>query len=210
MTKRTKIKSSKALNKRKKHLGFGFIFGAICVAAFVLYLGYNNFKTNSISSFEECVEAGNPVMESYPRQCSTNGKMYIESLDEDNTSMLLQIDKSENGKYLYIERGNYIINSIDEWEEIFGEMDINPNVDFSKKTVLAVVMGQKPTGGYSVVLRQIEVSKDSIQFLVEEQIPGPNCFVTQMITNPYQIIAIEKTNKEIKFVGNTVTNSCLE
>ena len=36
----------------------------------------------SIDSFEECVAAGNPVMESYPRQCRTSdGKHFVEVLE---------------------------------------------------------------------------------------------------------------------------------
>ncbi len=36
---------------------------------------------NEIKSFEECVSAGNPVMESYPRQCRTvNGQTFVEEI----------------------------------------------------------------------------------------------------------------------------------
>ena len=36
---------------------------------------------SSIDSFEDCVAAGNPVMESYPRQCRTSdGKHFVESI----------------------------------------------------------------------------------------------------------------------------------
>jgi len=38
----------------------------------------------SINSFEECVAAGNPVMESYPRQCSANGRNFIEIVANDS------------------------------------------------------------------------------------------------------------------------------
>lgn len=31
-----------------------------------------------ITNFEECVKAGNPVMESYPRQCAADGKTFTE------------------------------------------------------------------------------------------------------------------------------------
>lgn len=31
-----------------------------------------------VTSFEECVAAGNPVMESYPRQCRANGTLFVE------------------------------------------------------------------------------------------------------------------------------------
>jgi len=35
----------------------------------------------AISSFEECVEAGYPVMESYPRQCRTpDGRTFVEEI----------------------------------------------------------------------------------------------------------------------------------
>lgn len=35
-----------------------------------------------INSFEECVSAGNPIMESHPRQCRTiDGKHFVEKID---------------------------------------------------------------------------------------------------------------------------------
>lgn len=38
---------------------------------------------NEINNFYECVNAGNPVMESYPRQCNSNGKTFVE--DNENS-----------------------------------------------------------------------------------------------------------------------------
>lgn len=35
-----------------------------------------------VTNFEECVAAGNPVMESYPRQCRSNGMLFVESILE--------------------------------------------------------------------------------------------------------------------------------
>lgn len=39
------------------------------------------YKASQVNSFEECVEAGNPVMESYPRQCQAGDKLFIEDVD---------------------------------------------------------------------------------------------------------------------------------
>ncbi len=36
----------------------------------------------TVTNFEECAAAGNPVMESYPRQCSHEGELFIEEIDE--------------------------------------------------------------------------------------------------------------------------------
>ncbi|MFH1426293.1 MAG: hypothetical protein ABIG66_02560 [Candidatus Kerfeldbacteria bacterium] len=43
----------------------------------------NNANVNEavITNFDECVAAGNPVMESYPRQCAVNGETFTEVLD---------------------------------------------------------------------------------------------------------------------------------
>lgn len=38
--------------------------------------------TQDITSFEECVEAGNPVMESYPRQCRAGGETFVEEIEQ--------------------------------------------------------------------------------------------------------------------------------
>ncbi len=39
-----------------------------------------------ITNFEECVKAGNPVMESYPRQCRlSDGTNFVEELDKSVT-----------------------------------------------------------------------------------------------------------------------------
>ena len=40
-----------------------------------------NWKVSyDINNFEECVAAGNPVMETYPRQCSADGKSFTEDI----------------------------------------------------------------------------------------------------------------------------------
>ncbi len=61
----------------------------IVLIALVLGLGYAIFSDRvaqapsgeAITSFEDCIAAGNPVMESYPRQCRTpDGKNFVEDI----------------------------------------------------------------------------------------------------------------------------------
>ncbi|MFZ3073899.1 MAG: Gmad2 immunoglobulin-like domain-containing protein [Minisyncoccales bacterium] len=51
-------------------------------------------KTAAIASFEECVAAGNMIMESYPRQCGTpDGKHFAENIGNANElSDLIVVD----------------------------------------------------------------------------------------------------------------------
>ncbi len=61
---------------------------SIGVLLFVFVVGYvAGSKTaeapteRTVNSFEECVSAGNPVMESYPRQCRHEGELFVEIID---------------------------------------------------------------------------------------------------------------------------------
>jgi len=39
-------------------------------------------QNSQINSFKQCIAAGNPAMESYPRQCKTvDGKHFVEQID---------------------------------------------------------------------------------------------------------------------------------
>lgn len=76
------------------------IIVAIATAA---YLTYRNQEEPveeptpepvTINSFEECVDAGNPVMESYPRQCRAGGRTFVEEIPEpeEDLSDLIVVD----------------------------------------------------------------------------------------------------------------------
>jgi len=58
------------------------ILGIIVIVAVVLvYAAVNKEPQKVATSFEECVAEGNPVMESYPRQCiSKNGDHFTENV----------------------------------------------------------------------------------------------------------------------------------
>ncbi len=70
---------------RNNQAGFGggaivFILVILSLTGFTYYRvqqADENIDTySSVDSFEECVAAGNPVMESYPEQCAANGTTY--------------------------------------------------------------------------------------------------------------------------------------
>ena len=59
------------------------------------HLGECQTMMQSVDSFEECAAAGNPVMESHPRQCRTDdGKHFVEEIStyEDERTVILYID----------------------------------------------------------------------------------------------------------------------
>ncbi len=88
----------------KNQRGFIHIAVLITIALIVVVLvgvafwydsegGLANSETVSvISSFDDCVSAGYPVMESYPRQCAVNGVTYVDTITNQN----LNIDTNQN------------------------------------------------------------------------------------------------------------------
>ncbi|MDQ3123287.1 MAG: hypothetical protein M3Q14_01230 [bacterium] len=63
----------------KREVIFIFILALFITAAGVFTWRLNDKKqeqANAIDSFEECIAAGNPVMESYPEQCTAGGRTF--------------------------------------------------------------------------------------------------------------------------------------
>ncbi len=63
-----------------------FVFLIIGVGIYLLYLGLEDTEIipddGKITNFEQCAAAGNPVMESYPRQCRADGQTFVEEIDD--------------------------------------------------------------------------------------------------------------------------------
>lgn len=68
-----------------KIIGLLIIAGALAIFAMVLYDVAPRLPgtvPSEVTNFEECVAAGNAVMESYPRQCrSADGALFVEEVE---------------------------------------------------------------------------------------------------------------------------------
>ena len=150
-----------------------------------------------INSFEECVSAGYDIMESYPRRCRIpDGDIFVERMQGKGIEIIKRLSPLPRGDRIsddFYDRG-FLIQSEEEWAEVFsGES----GVDFNKYSVLAEFVGQRNTGGYSVEILEVTESDNSINLFVKEMIPGENCMVTQVISYPFDVIVIPKTDKTL-------------
>ncbi len=72
----------------------------LVIIGLFLIFGYS-YNKKVINNFEDCVKAGNPVMESYPRQCKADEKTFVEIINDrklENVAELFRekaIEKSE-------------------------------------------------------------------------------------------------------------------
>lgn len=56
----------------------------LVIAGLTIFYPTEKVTTIAITNFEECVAAGFPVMESYPRQCNVNGQTFVENLSNND------------------------------------------------------------------------------------------------------------------------------
>lgn len=101
------------------------------------------------------------------------------------------------------------------WASLHGERGpTRPDVDFSEHMVLAVVLGERPTGGYQAEIASItrNTNPTLVRAFVTEIVPGADCAVTQATTVPYHIVRVDAVDldpDQIVFPDNgTQTRSC--
>ena len=62
-----------------------FVLVAVVFVLFALVRVIVYGPTDTVSSFTECVEAGNPIVESYPAQCRTpSGKVFVKDIGNEH------------------------------------------------------------------------------------------------------------------------------
>lgn len=69
--------------KKKKFLVI--ISFVVLVVLVLLFVMFGEGPSEDINTFEECVDAGYPTVETYPEQCfASDGRIFVQEVDEDN------------------------------------------------------------------------------------------------------------------------------
>ncbi len=131
--------------------------------------------------------------------CPDNNKQNM----QDDYSFVSLYQGRMNGEN-NIEKQNKVINSDEEWNSILSKLNISKEtitaIDFSKSTILLLIDSVKNTGGYAVGVDSVKVEKNKMEVVVKYSGPKPTDMVTMAIEQPFHVIKINKTNKEIVFV----------
>ena len=89
------------------------------------------------------------------------------------------------------------------WAELFKNYSRQapiPIVDFTKNSVIVVTMGEQNSGGHSIKISSVSETDKAIIVNIEESKPGSTCITTSVMTYPFQLIEIPKSDK--KFIFN--------
>jgi len=97
------------------------------------------------------------------------------------------------------------------WSELQGPVvpapDL-PDVDFATSEVLVLAMGQRSSGGYSIDVREVRYTYDTVYTSVLQTSPGPACVTTLALTRPAIALRIPRVADDVAFVEETAELDC--
>ncbi|RWX01457.1 protease complex subunit PrcB family protein [Flavobacterium cerinum] len=90
-----------------------------------------------------------------------------------------------------------IIKTQAELDKLYKELGWSsvPKIDFIQNNVVALFMGEKSTGGYSIGVRKVSVVDGTV--VVNVLKTSPEGMATMAITAPYCIVAVPKSDKTV-------------
>ena len=90
-----------------------------------------------------------------------------------------------------------VIDSKEELDRLYEELNFGsaPQVDFDTYNVVALFMGQKSSGGYSIGIESVKFEGNTATVKIKTTQPKPGENVTMALTQPYCIATVTKTDK---------------
>lgn len=83
-----------------------------------------------------------------------------------------------------------------------------PNVDFDREMIVLVALGERSTGGYSILVDSAGTNADGVTVWVGTSSPGAHCVTTQAFTQPVDIARISRIDAPVRFVSTSKVSDC--
>ncbi|MFV1951057.1 MAG: protease complex subunit PrcB family protein [Nitrospinota bacterium] len=106
----------------------------------------------------------------------------------------------------YTEPLKLVIKTEEQWKEVwtkvhalqFPEPEL-PKIDFEKDMIIAVFMGERRSGGFSIEIKNIVKTDKEVVVEVEERRPDPGSIVTMALTRPYHMLVVKTSSLPLRF-----------
>ena len=100
---------------------------------------------------------------------------------------------------------------VDGWASLwpaFAPIPAPPNVDFNSEMIVFVALGERPTGGYSIIVDSAGTTAQSVTVWIGTSAPGPHCSTTQAFTQPVDIARLPRIEAVVHFVETSRIADC--
>jgi len=94
-----------------------------------------------------------------------------------------------------------VLRTAESWAGFWKQVDRELPQNLNEKTELAVVVfaGELPTGGYLVKILKTYADKEDLVVVYVVQAPAPGTYVTQVITTPWAVAILPRTDRNVVF-----------
>lgn len=99
-----------------------------------------------------------------------------------------------------------VVRDWSEWEKLWAEHTSIfipppplPSVDFASEMVVGVYSGEKPTGGFSVEIREVRRTKKGLVVRYVELDPDPGAIRSSALTQPFHLVRLNRTPQPLDF-----------
>lgn len=104
------------------------------------------------------------------------------------------------------ERAELVIETEQAWKEVWSRHEEGvvpaqklPAVDFSRQMIIAVFMGEQRTGGFTIEIQKMQEKEGGLEVFVQETSPLPGSVVTQVLTQPHDIVTVATKELPVRF-----------
>ena len=100
---------------------------------------------------------------------------------------------------------------LDAWASMwpaFAPIPAPPNVDFDSEMIVFVALGERPTGGYSILVDSAGANAQGVTVWIGTSAPGAHCVTTQAFTQPVDIARLPRLDATVHFVETSRIADC--
>jgi protease stability complex PrcB-like protein len=104
-----------------------------------------------------------------------------------------------------------VIRDSATWSQFWSELGagVQPQVDFSRDLVIAVALGERPTGGHAIEIQRVTRAGGNLRIEVLETSPAPECMTTAALTQPVDVVMVPTTGVSgWSFIDRNATRPC--
>ena len=108
-----------------------------------------------------------------------------------------------------------VITDSDAWRNIWKvinetklQLPILPEIDFSREMVVVVGLGQKPSGGYSILVDRAYEANNQLDVNVVSRSPGRSCLVPTVLTQVVDVVRLPRIEHSVVFHETEIVHEC--
>jgi hypothetical protein len=108
------------------------------------------------------------------------------------------------------EPAQVVVRSQSEWVALWGRHMRTrtappppPAIDFSQEMVVALFLGERPTGGYEIEVTRVERTDTGLSIRFRVKKPEPGAMLMQVLTQPFHLIKLPRADESLTFIAET-------